>query len=145
MTDAPVFGDEEPDRLAFKLRIHKAAGGSFVEEFTAYGDVDAGAMVELMGARTEAQQMRAIPRLFRTALVDDDGTPGTPTEGEEGERVEGRVGSSRERFLAYLDDEDVRVPLAALMKLVEWLGVEESDRPTIQPGPSSPGQPTTGT
>jgi hypothetical protein len=47
----------------------------FVEEFDAYFDPDAGAILGMMNARTEVQQANATAVLLRTSLRDDDGVP----------------------------------------------------------------------
>jgi len=47
----------------------------FVEEFDAYFDPDAGAILGMMNARTDVQQANATALLLRTSLRDDDGVP----------------------------------------------------------------------
>jgi hypothetical protein len=47
----------------------------WVEEFDAYFDPDAGAILGVMNARTEVQQANATALLLRTSLRDDDGVP----------------------------------------------------------------------
>lgn len=73
----PVFGrrttpfDERKYRR-FGIEV-ESDDARFVEEFDAYIDPDAGAILQMMNARTEGQQANAAALLLGTSLRDDDG------------------------------------------------------------------------
>jgi hypothetical protein len=92
---APVFGRRT---TAFDQRKYRRFGievetdsERFVEEFEAYLDPDAGAILNLMNSRTEWQQANATAVLLSTSLRDDDGVsigwayPAEPEYDEDGE------------------------------------------------------------
>lgn len=74
----------------------------WVEEFDAYFDPDAGALLGVMNARTDLQQANATAVLLRTSLRDDDGVPadwhipGEPVHDDEGDEVLYVVGEDGE-------------------------------------------------
>lgn len=76
-TSAPVFGrrttpfDERKYRR-FGIEV-ETDRERFVEEFDAYIDPDAGAILQMMNARTQGQQANAAALLLGTSLRDDDG------------------------------------------------------------------------
>jgi hypothetical protein len=76
---APVFG-RRPDSLGarkfrrFGIEVETDTD-RWVEEFDAYFDPDAGAILGVMNARTDVQQANATAVLLRTSLRDDDGVP----------------------------------------------------------------------
>lgn len=75
----PVFGrreapiDERKYR-SFGLEV-ETDSNRWVEEFDAYLDPDAGAILGVMNASTEEQQAHATAILLRTSLRNDDGVP----------------------------------------------------------------------
>lgn len=94
-TSAPVFGrrttpfDERKYRR-FGIEV-ETDSERFVEEFDAYIDPDAGAILQMMNARTEGQQANAAALLLGTSLRDDDGVshdwtfPSEPEYDDEGD------------------------------------------------------------
>jgi hypothetical protein len=74
-----VFGQRSTPLAARQFRRFglevETDSDRFVEEFDAYFDPDAGAILGMMNARTEVQQANATAVLLRTSLRDDDGVP----------------------------------------------------------------------
>jgi hypothetical protein len=75
----PVFGRRdrplaERRYRRFGIEVETDAD-RWVEEFDAYFDPDAGAILGMMNARTEGQQANATAVLLRSSLRDDDGVP----------------------------------------------------------------------
>jgi hypothetical protein len=110
----PVFGRRSTplaDRRyrRFGMEVETDAD-RWVEEFDAYFDPDAGAILGTMNARTEVQQANATAVLLRTSLRDDDGVPADwrfpaePVLDDDGEPVLFVVGD---------DGEPVEVPQPA--------------------------------
>lgn len=79
----PVFGRRADSPQAGKTRTfgievsHRDRGKMVAEDvmLTAYTDLDAGAVLRLMQARDELEQVNATAFVLSTCLVDDDGVP----------------------------------------------------------------------
>jgi hypothetical protein len=124
----PVFGQrsgtiEQRRYRQFGIEV-ETDKDRWVESFDAYFDPDAGAILQMMNARTEGQQANATAVLLRTSLRDDDGVPAEwhfpagPVTDDDGEEV------------LYYADED-------LGELVEWKApevAEGEDEPEPPPG-----------
>jgi hypothetical protein len=92
---APVFGRRATPLDQRKYRRFGVEVESdterFVEEFEAYFDPDAGAILNLMNSRTEWQQANATASLLGSSLRDDDGVsvewpfPSEPVYDDDGE------------------------------------------------------------
>jgi hypothetical protein len=93
----PVFGQRSTPLAArqyrrFGLEV-ETDSDRWVEEFDAYFDPDAGAILGMMNARTEVQQANATAILLRTSLRDDDGVaadwrfPSDPVVDDDGDEV----------------------------------------------------------
>ncbi len=93
----PVFGRRATPFDARKYRRFglevETDSQRFVEEFDAYIDPDAGAILQMMNARTEGQQANAAALLLGTSLRDDDGVshdwtfPTEPEYDDDGEAI----------------------------------------------------------
>lgn len=123
----PVFGQRgtplaERRFRRFGLEV-ETDSDRWVEEFDAYFDPDAGAILAMMNARTEVQQANATAVLLRTSLRDDDGVPADwrfpdgPVTDDDGEEL---------LFLPGEDDDD---------EPVEW------ERPEVAEGEDEPAPP----
>lgn len=93
----PVFGRrsaplEQRKYRRFGLEV-ETDSDRWVEEFDAYFDPDAGAILGTMNARTEIQQANATAVLLRTTLRDDDGVaadwtfPAEPETDDDGDVI----------------------------------------------------------
>jgi len=127
----PVFG-QRPAALAdrrfrrFGIEV-ETDSDRFVEEFDAYFDADAGAILGMMNARTEVQQANATAVLLRTSLRDDDGVsadwrfPDGPVTDDDGEVV------------LFVEDSDGEP--------VEWMPSEDEEQGEVAPEPPEDAEP----
>jgi hypothetical protein len=159
----PVFGKRS---TPFDQRKYRRFGievesdtERWTEEFEAYFDPDAGAILGLLNARTEWQQANATAVLLGTSLRDDDGVPddwASPTEPEydddgelltESELTDAIAefdvlaeGSSRRRFGWIMQSPRHRVQLSALTDLADWIIGDAAKRPPRRPTSSARGR-----
>jgi hypothetical protein len=127
----PVFGRRTTplaDRRYRRFGIEVETDSErFVEEFDAYFDPDAGAILGTMNARTDVQQANATAVLLRTSLRDDDGVPADwrfpsdPILDEEGEAV------------LFVDGPDGEP--------VEWMPSEDEEQGQAAPEPPEGAEP----
>lgn len=77
--EAPIFGRRPTPLESRRYRTFgvevETADERFDMTFEAYFDVDAGAALGLMNARTEMQQANAVAQLMHVSLRNDDGVP----------------------------------------------------------------------
>lgn len=77
--EAPTFGRRAVPFANRRYRTFgvevETADERFDVQFEAYFDVDAGAALGIMNARTEMQQANAVAQLMHVSLRDDDGVP----------------------------------------------------------------------
>jgi hypothetical protein len=114
----PVFGKRSTplaDRRYRRFGIEvETDTDRWVEEFDAYFDPDAGAILANMNARTEVQQANSTALLLRTSLRDDDGVPADwrfpagPVEDDDGEVILWRLDDAGEPVeVEVTEDEEV--------------------------------------
>ncbi len=128
----PVFGARSAPIEARRYRRFglevETDDDRWIEEFDAYFDPDAGAILGVMNARTEVQQANATAVLLRTSLRDDDGVPADwrfpadPVTDDDGRTLYYRPGDTD-------DDEPVEVE-------VEWN--DDTDEPVEVPEGAEP-------
>lgn len=84
----PVFGKPKtgPQYETFRLWVQPDGAEGYEETFEAHTSADAGAIMELLGARNQLQQGTAMARLLGGILRNDDGVPANwePTRNEQG-------------------------------------------------------------
>lgn len=170
---APIFGGgsaEGPSFEPFWLTVVPDGKPPYRERFEAHVDADAGAIMELLAARTQLEQGAAMARLLAGILRNDDGCPaewqpardpetgllavatdenGLDLHGDDGPLYrdwDGALvsdltllaptheqGSSRRRFAAIMDAQNLRVTFAALAEIARWVVTRSGGGGTRRP------------
>lgn len=165
--DGPVFGEGAIQVQPIRIVVHGPGDPpeGRQEDFNALQDMDAGLMVSVVRARTDAEQLQAAMRLILNVVIDTDGLSAeyqVPLIGPDDERVKAgdaaagdvdvdddayddryqneKEWSSMRRLTTLIDDPRQYIKMTALTDLAQWLVEQASGgRPTTPSRPSSTG------